>query len=90
MTAATVLARDDVAATIVRCLRDIAANHRVELPPEIDQDASFASFGLDSLAMVELVARVGDALEVDLEPELAFNYPTIAAVSAHLAAREES
>lgn len=43
----------------------------------IDPDASFSSFGLDSLLMVEMIAKLEDELGITLEPELAFNYPTV-------------
>lgn len=50
-------------------------------PDPIDTDASLTSFGLDSLAMVNFVTQIEEVIGVELEPELAFNYPTINALA---------
>lgn len=51
---------------------------------EINLDASFSSFGLDSLKMVELISKIEDTLNCDLEPDLAFNYPTIRSLAEYI------
>lgn len=50
----------------------------------IDPDASFSSFGLDSIQMVEMVARLEDEFGLALEPELAFHYPTVRSLARHI------
>ena len=50
----------------------------------IDPDASFSSLGLESIDMVELVAALEEQLNCKLEPELAFNYPTVHSLSKFL------
>ncbi|MEM9577076.1 MAG: acyl carrier protein [Pseudomonadota bacterium] len=59
-------------------------------PQTVDRDASLTSFGLDSLEMVNLVARMEEALGIELEPELAFNYPTINALADHISQSQET
>jgi|GEM_PF-4861861 len=68
-------------------LADIVETNSGERPVKLDRDASLTSFGLDSLAMVNLVALIEERLETELEPELAFNYPTINALAGHLESR---
>lgn len=43
-------------------------------------DTSFSRLGLDSLEHVELTATIEKALSIELEPDLAFNYPTVTAL----------
>ena len=45
---------------------------------------SFQEFGLDSAAAVGLTGDLGRWLGRKLEPTLAYDYPTIEALSAHL------
>lgn len=51
---------------------------------QIDPDASFSSFGLDSIEMVEMIAKLEDEFGLALEPELAFNYPTVRSLSEYI------
>ncbi|PNW56872.1 UNVERIFIED_CONTAM: hypothetical protein BEN50_07680 [Euhalothece sp. KZN 001] len=53
-------------------------------PQEIDIHAEFASYGLDSVAMVSLSGELENWLGRRLDPTLAYNYPTIAALSEYL------
>jgi myxalamid-type polyketide synthase MxaB len=48
-------------------------------------DQPFVSFGISSLQAVNLTAELGAWLGRPLEPALAWNYPTIRALSRHLA-----
>ena len=43
-------------------------------------ETSFSRLGLDSLSHVELTAVIEKTLSVELEPDLAFNYPTVTAL----------
>ena len=53
---------------------------------EIDPRRPFAEFGLDSLAAVTLSGELERWLGRELSPTLAWDYPTIEALSRHLAA----
>lgn len=54
----------------------------------IDRNASFQSFGLDSIQMVEIAARLEDKFGLPLEPELAFNYPTVSSLAGYIDQRQ--
>ena len=58
---------------------------------EIGTDVPFAQMGLDSATsayfIVELEEWLGNVLE--LEPELVFDYPTIAALAHHIVGRRD-
>ncbi|NBD17589.1 MAG: AMP-binding protein, partial [Cyanobacteria bacterium] len=56
-------------------------------PQEIDLHAEFASYGLDSVAMVSLSGELENWLGERLDPTLAYNYPTIASLSDYLTQR---
>jgi len=51
----------------------------------IDPQKSFADFGLDSLAAVELSKMLEDKLQTILAPTLAWNFPNIQSLAHHLA-----
>jgi acyl carrier protein len=51
---------------------------------EVDTNAPFASFGLDSLAAVELSSDLGDWLGERISPTVVWDYPTIEDLSRHL------
>ncbi|MEH1986979.1 beta-ketoacyl synthase N-terminal-like domain-containing protein [Nostoc sp.] len=53
-------------------------------PHSIDPHESFAYYGLDSIAAVSLSADLEDWLGCQLLPTLAYDYPTIATLSAYL------
>jgi acyl transferase domain-containing protein/acyl-CoA synthetase (AMP-forming)/AMP-acid ligase II/pimeloyl-ACP methyl ester carboxylesterase len=54
---------------------------------EIDIDEPFASYGLDSVQAVRLSADLEDFLGLKLAPTLAYDFPTIAALSNYLASQ---
>ncbi|MBZ8183324.1 acyl-CoA-binding protein [Oscillatoria salina] len=54
---------------------------------EIDPASSFQSYGLSSAEGVGLIRDLSDWLGETLTPPLLFDYPTVAALSAHLAAK---
>jgi polyketide synthase 13 len=53
---------------------------------DIERDRQFADFGLDSLLAVQLSGRLEKLLGRSLSPSLAWEFPTIAELAAHLAA----
>lgn len=79
--------QDQLVAALSKELGAVIAEKHGAAPEVVDPDASLTSFSLDSLAMVTLVARIEEALGIELEPELAFNYPTINALAGYIAAQ---
>jgi len=60
----------------------------LNMPAEkIDPTVEFEALGLDSAVAVALVAEVGAWLNMDLEPAVLFEYPTIASFADHLSQR---
>ncbi len=55
-------------------------------PAAIDVQRPLAEYGLDSIAAVELAEALQSTLGVPLSPTLAYEYPTIAALSTYLTA----
>lgn len=51
---------------------------------EIDPDAPFDSYGLDSAEAVGLSGELEDWLQRRVSPTLLYDYPTIAALAEHL------
>lgn len=53
--------------------------------PEFDEashsDVSFSKLGLDSLGHVELSAVIESSSKLTVEPDIAFNYPTVNALT---------
>ena len=52
---------------------------------ELDTSAPLMDMGLDSLAATQLMRGLNESLEVEISPTLLFDYPTINALSDHLA-----
>jgi acyl carrier protein len=60
----------------------------LELPAEqIGPETRFVRLGLDSASAVHFIVELEEWLGIELEPELAFDHPTIAALARHLAER---
>jgi acyl carrier protein len=60
----------------------------LDLPDQtIDPDVKFARLGLDSANSLYLIVELEDWLGIELTPDLVFEYPTIAELARHLAAR---
>jgi acyl carrier protein len=57
---------------------------------QIDARRSFAEYGMDSLALVELSGTLGDFMNRDLSEVIAWEYPTIELLAAHLAEENNS
>jgi hypothetical protein len=56
-------------------------------PAAVPRGEGFAELGLDSLGAIELRTQLERALECRLPATLAFDYPTVDALVAHLAER---
>jgi acyl carrier protein len=66
------------------CTRKLATI--LEMPVEkIEPSTKFARLGMDSIHMSELIVALEDWLTIELDPEVALNYPTIDQLSEHLA-----
>lgn len=64
---------------------------RVKRPvSRVDRSAPFSSFGLDSLALVELSGELSTHLDRELAPTLLYDFPTIDRLSAHVAGYERA
>jgi acyl carrier protein len=55
-------------------------------PDEIDPTLPFDRYGLDSAVAIGLTGDLEDWLGTQLDPTLLYDYPTVAALSKHLAA----
>ncbi|MEU9942880.1 type I polyketide synthase [Streptomyces lavendulae] len=55
-----------------------------ESPGDIDATAELLDIGITSLMAVELGGRLGEQLGLELEPTLAYDFPTVDAIARHL------
>lgn len=53
---------------------------------EIDRDATFDSFGLDSATAIGITGELEEWLGISIDPDVAYEYPTIRSLGRHLAA----
>ena len=66
------------------CVDQLAEILRV--PKEkVDVNAKFARLGLDSAMTVYLLMELEEKLDLELSPETFYDYPTVDALSAHVA-----
>jgi acyl carrier protein len=54
---------------------------------QVDPSVEIDHFGLDSAMAVALIMELEEWLDIELAPELLFEYPTVAGLSVHLASR---
>ena len=55
----------------------------------VGPEASFAEMGLDSATSAYFIVELEEWLEVELEPELVFDYPTVAELARQIVARRD-
>jgi len=67
----------------VAYIRRIVDDPAIAVGPE----ASFAEMGLDSATSAYFIVELEEWLGTELEPELVFEYPTIADLARHIVAR---
>ena len=53
---------------------------------EIDPNAKFARLGLDSATIINLIIAAEEWLGIELDPDTVYEYPSVNALSDHLAA----
>jgi acyl carrier protein len=57
---------------------------------DIDRDATFDSFGIDSANVIGITGELQAWLGITIDPEAAYEYPTIRALAHHLAGLTEA
>ena len=73
-----------------RVQREVCSILGIDPTRAMDQDRGFAQMGLDSLMAIELRNRLQKAVGRTLPSPVVFNYPTVRALGAYLAARPGS
>ena len=66
------------------CVDQLAEILRVP-KEQVDVNAKFARLGLDSAMTVYLLMELEEKLDLELSPETFYDYPTVDALSAHVA-----
>jgi acyl carrier protein len=51
---------------------------------DIDIDSPLERYGLDSIGAAGLSGHLSDEFHVELSPDMAYDYPTIASIADHL------
>ncbi|RZI42230.1 SDR family NAD(P)-dependent oxidoreductase [Herbaspirillum sp. HC18] len=54
------------------------------------REARFVDLGLDSAKLVQLTKEIGRSLDVEISPAVAFEHPSVASLSLHLAGMDKS
>lgn len=57
---------------------------------EIDHNATFDSFGIDSANVIGITGELQHELGISIDPEAAYDYPTIHSLASYLAERAAS
>jgi acyl carrier protein len=65
-------------------LVDRIAVYLKRTPDQIDPTVPLAEYGLDSVAALSLCGDIEEDFDLVLEPTVAWDYPTIEALAAHL------
>jgi acyl-CoA synthetase (AMP-forming)/AMP-acid ligase II/acyl carrier protein len=73
-------------AEIEAWLRDTLGGMLAVSGPELESTRPFAEYGLDSIGSVDLIAALGQWLGKSVSYSVIWSHPTLAALSAHLAA----
>lgn len=53
-------------------------------PDELDENATFQEFGLDSVSIVGMTGELSTLLGRDIDPTVVYDHPTIRSLSSHL------
>lgn len=78
-------ARTGSAAELERLIQGWIARRLAVDPAQVSVDQEFFNFGLDSITSVEMMTALGARLGTSPSPTLAWDYPTIRELAAHLA-----
>lgn len=86
MNETTVAAVDTAPQAIRAWLVDRVAYYLERSPADLDEGAQLAELGLDSVYALTLCGDVEDRFGLIVEPTMAWDHPTIDAITAYLAA----
>jgi acyl carrier protein len=75
------------AETISAWLTACIADYRQVAPEEIDPEVPLADLGLDSVYALTMCGDIEDRFGLETDPTVAWDHPTISALSGHLASR---
>lgn len=67
------------------CIEEYIRNVLPEQADAITDSVSFSAMGMDSVSHVQLIAAIEDRFNLKIEPTMAFDYPTVAALSQQVA-----
>lgn len=73
------------AASIQEWLTHYLANLLDMDSDDVDVETPFEGYGLDSAAAVAMTGDLEDWLQIELDPTLVYDYPTVEKLSNHLA-----
>lgn len=65
-------------------IREKASEYLKRSSDDIALDHPLSEYGIDSVAAVSLCADIEDFLDIDIEPTLAWDHPTIEKMTSHL------
>ena len=82
------MASRDVSETDIRAWCIAYMERTVDDPAiAVKPDATFAEMGLDSATSAYFIVELEEWLGIELEPELVFDYPTVADLARHVIGR---
>ena len=61
------------------------ADYTDRAPHQVDPSIPLAELGMDSVSAVSLCGEIEDRWNLEIDPTLVFDYPTIAAIAGYLA-----
>lgn len=67
------------------CL-DYLGRNLASPPAGLTAEAGFAELGLDSVHAAHFIVELEEWLDIELEPELVYEHPTVADLARHIAA----
>ncbi|TXS48357.1 polyketide synthase [Streptomyces sp. uw30] len=68
-------------------LTERVAFHLRRTPGEIDPDTPLADYGIDSVAAISICGEIEAHVRLAVSPTIAYDFPTVHAISEHLAER---
>ncbi|MTI38069.1 acyl carrier protein [Fulvivirga lutimaris] len=68
-------------------IKEISVALKIDID-KIDSETEFLNLGIDSLAGLNLMTKLENLLNIELDPIIFWDYPTIEKLSKHLASKE--
>jgi len=78
---------DRTTADLEQWLTDRVAFHLHRPAEEIDPTTPLADYGIDSVAAIGICGEIEEHHRLPVSPTIAYDFPTVRAISAHLAER---